>query len=591
MSLNYNALLTDLMSDLTECVGEGRWKTDDSHYPGITLQECRAQSLSGSFFKKLKDKTSPEADHIALGKFLQANQHCKNWDLDVDGLSSWEELMLGQFRNELYHTVTHQGHSILDSYNQILRFGRTGPGASILARGGDFYTKLFDSKLSTTSSGLYAAYAHYTESDPIWNDAERQRLSKYGDPVVVSGNRLSFVPKNDSVSRVIATEPNLNMFLQLGVGEIINHALKRRYGIDMSDQQIKNRELARLGSVTGDLSTIDLSSASDTVAHSMLRVFLPADFLIWLESLRSPNTTLPDGSVVPLHMISSMGNGYTFSLETLVFTCAVAAIYRINDKKMRKTTCSILRKKGQTSSQEVWEHGNFGVFGDDIIVESDVYLQVTHLLGLLGFTVNNSKSFFEGPFRESCGGDFFEGHPVRGIYVKSLKTQASRYVAINRLNEWTAMTDIPLKRTIRRLIKSVRYLPVPLHENDDAGVKVPLELIKGKLCDPQDPSIGYDNNKSILYRFWRASPNKISIKESFIRTPRSLKKRCYNSSGLMLAFLQGCIEDSTITVRSRNTRYCSKQALSPHWDYVPTVGKQFPIGPGRLANAIKTNLN
>jgi len=118
-----------------------------------------------------------------------------------------------------------------------------------------------------------------------------------------------------------------------------------------------------------------------------------------LDDLRSTTTVFEDGHGVLLEKFSSMGNGYTFELETLLF----AAI-------------------SSTALQMVGGKGVLGddlyVYGDDIIVPSEHSQSVIAALRFCGFTTNADKTFVAGPFRESCGGDFFCGHPVRGYYMK-----------------------------------------------------------------------------------------------------------------------------------------------------------------------------
>jgi len=63
------------------------------------------------------------------------------------------------------------------------------------------------------------------------------------------------------------------MFFQLGVGSMIEARLKTYFGIDirgdLSNQQVLNRALAREGSIGGELATVDLSEASNTIPLRM----------------------------------------------------------------------------------------------------------------------------------------------------------------------------------------------------------------------------------------------------------------------------------------------------------------------------------
>jgi hypothetical protein len=184
------------------------------------------------------------------------------------------------------------------------------------------------------------------------------------------------------------------------------------------------------------------------------------------------------------------------------------------------------------------------------------------LLDLLGFEVNSDKSFVEGVFRESCGRDFFKGHDVRGVYIKRLDTPESRYVAINALNVWSAKTGIPLPRTIRRLVDSVRWLPIPPAENHDAGIRVPFEMVRKSLRSSK-------KTQSVIYRKRLSSPKRLTIKDGEIRVPKQLKRRFYNPEGLLLAFLHGSVRDCHISLRQSEVRYHTKQGVTPYWDYIP----------------------
>lgn len=577
-------------AEVHRSVGERLWihfQTQTCR-PEAPLEEYRAFALASTFLKKFKDVTGASADDDALRKFRAANIACSEWVLDIQ--DSGEELLYGLFKQELYRFLNYNTLTpVLSNLGQILAAGKTGPGASVGARGSDFYTKLFSSPLTCTSSGLYTSYVRYLCKFPEWNKAETLRSEHFGEFEIVPGNRLTFVPKNVDTSRVICIEPNLNMFLQQGIKAILEKRLIQYFGIDLSNQPEVNRELARKGSANDSYCTIDLSSASDSVSRKMLQATLPSDFLGWLEFVRSPTCTLPNGEVEQLHMISSMGNATTFPLQTIIFACVVSAAYSSLDIEMRKGY-RVQSKYSVTDGvyEQITHLPNFGVFGDDIIVEKAAYARVVRLLNLLGFTINAEKSFNQGPFRESCGGDYFRGHNTRGVYIKSLRTPASRYVAINRLNQWSSVSGLPLRRTIGRLQGAVRYLPVPLHEDDDAGIKMPLRLVKRVGDWPR-----LDANQSYVYRRWSSIPKGIKLKDGIIKLPKGTKSRITNPSALLLAFLRGDIDSDFMSIRLGAPRYCPKVALSLNWDFEPTVMDGIaPIrGQTSLASSCGWNLN
>lgn len=546
MGINSRALFHSLLEDLSvhlspyvlDLLKSG---ADVNWWPGISVNEFSSLALARSFYKKFVDNVKQDANEKALLLFTEANNLCGDWHLGC--VNSRDSILVGEFKKHVYQFLYPDAiDPLVGSAEDILSKAELGPGSSIGSKGEDFYTKLFASKLSTTSPGLYRAYLSY-----IWNfsefiNAELIRKENLGSPVVVKGNRLNFVPKRNDISRVICTEPVLNMYFQLGIGNLIRSRLASYFHIRLEDQPDRNRELARLGSLDGSFVTIDLSSASDSISLRMLDQLFPRDFVSWLKLCRSPSTKLPDGSQVALNMVSTMGNGFTFPLQTMIFACAVLACH---------TAQGIPYSLNYGDSL-----GSFAVFGDDIICHRDVARDVLHLIQLLGFRVNEDKTFVEGPFRESCGADYFYGQPVRGVYIKKLNSQQDRCVAINLLNRWSSETGVWLPKTVASLLRTVEFRPVPLWENDDAGIKVPESVISELRRDK--------HTKSIMYRAWEASPQKVRIFDSYIS---GRFYRLHNVPGLYLSFLRGTIRNYSIMVRHDRTCYKSKWRIAPNWLY------------------------
>jgi hypothetical protein len=543
-----DALYQNLLTDLTSY-----WQTEgfpwDPENPMSGPRAAACTSIANSFLKKMQVGGSDMLDSRALLKFLHVNNDCGNWTLQLS--SEEDELLYGEFKRAVYEFVNEGEpcYPICMSDLKPLHYGRCGPGASLMARGGDTYTKLYASPLSCTNQSLYDEYKNYITNFPEWSIAEKIRADHYGEAHVVAGNRLSFVPKDSRISRVICTEPSLNMFYQLGFGHIIERRLQKAYGISMAQQPTKNRELARLGSLTNDIITIDLSSASDSMSMRMLASVLPHDFFMWLDRYRSPLSLIPGLGYTELNMVSTMGNGFTFPLQTMLFSCIVVAASRV-------VGCKLYFPRGR-------EHGNWGVFGDDIACPIEISGQVHRLLDILGFTVNSDKSFVEGPFRESCGHDYFKGRNIRGVYLKEVDTVQDRFAVINQLNLFSTRTGIPLPKTVQALVHSVPWTPVPVWENDDAGIKVPLSLA-GNLPVSK-------RYQSVLYTCYRVAGKKLRIGDSAIFSPKSSKSRIYNPSGLLLCFLQQSVNAYSIGVRHDPPRYKRKQGVAPSWDYLPTI--------------------
>lgn len=269
-----------------------------------------------------------------------------------------------------------------------------------------------------------------------------------------------------------------------------------------------------------------------------------------------------------LNMISTMGNGYTFPLETLLFAAVVSAAAKVS-------SVPLLYPHGNRL-------GNFAVFGDDIIVPPEMVRNVLHLLSLLGFKTNEQKTFVEGPFRESCGRDFYSGHDVRGVYIKSLRTMQDRYVAINGLNLWSAKTGIYLPETVGLLVDSVRFLPVPPWENADAGIRVPLDIAR---------SISHSRSGLFLYKAYKPVTKKLRVMDGEIVCPKGVKPRHYNPDGLLKSLLGGYIRSTSqkigsrkrrpdygiISIRHNRNTYTTKQEVAPSWDQLP-LGCDIVVG-------------
>lgn len=81
--------------------------------------------------------------------------------------------------------------------------------------------------------------------------------------------------------------------------------------------------------------------------------------------------------------------------------------------------------RGKGTHREPWQAPLVGgklselaVFGDDLIVRVEDVTRTVSVLEAVGLKVNRHKSFTEGPFRESCGGDYLLGADVVPLRVK-----------------------------------------------------------------------------------------------------------------------------------------------------------------------------
>jgi hypothetical protein len=284
-----------------------------------------------------------------------------------------------------------------------------GPGASFGVRGEhtSAYNK-FSGPLDVTQNCLILGLC-CINSTPSWANAVAKSDEVPSLPVtvlpnalkLVAGNEIIFVPKNAKTDRVIAIEPSLNIYVQKGIGTFIRRKLRERAGIDLDDQTT-NQRLAQYGSLTGELATIDLSMASDTISRELVRELLPEEWYGLLDSCRCHYGTMKhDNSIVRYEKFSSMGNGFTFELESLIFWA------------LSQATLDQMRHLIPESALRV-----VSVYGDDLIINVECYEALLEVLAFCGFSANRSKSFGTGVFRESCGKDFFLGTDVRPLFIK-----------------------------------------------------------------------------------------------------------------------------------------------------------------------------
>lgn len=268
-------------------------------------------------------------------------------------------------------------------------------------------------------------------------------------------NRVQVVPKNYQTHRTIACEPDGNLPLQLAFDMYAKQRLRRK-GINLSDQS-RNQRMAYEGSVSGFYATIDLSSASDTVAYNTVAWLFPHPWFRYLCAIRSSFYKGSFGTG-KYQKFSSMGNGATFCIETLIFAALCHAV-------------------GAT---------DFSVYGDDIIIPVEYVDSLYKALNFFGFIVNQDKSFSHGPFRESCGKHWFSGIDVTPFYVRgNLKLKPEFCHVINGLvrigkplgDLWELCKDITISKKLPL---------VPINENSTSGVFVDvhsayrLKLIRTK---------------------------------------------------------------------------------------------------------------
>lgn len=378
-------------------------------------------------------------------------------------------------------------------------------------------------------------------SRTLWSRSLCEEVPNRSSPRIIRGNRFTTVPKTAKTDRGICVEPSLNVTHQLGVGSVIRKRL-RSDGIDLKFGQSHHRKLVAEASLTLGLATIDLSMASDTVSLGLVELLFPPLWLELLSSLRSPETYI-EGSWHKNAKFSSMGNGFTFELETLIFY----------------SLAKVIGKSFGIDKSDI------SVYGDDIIVPVPMAAKLLEALAYFGFTPNVKKTYVgDVPFRESCGEDYFNGVPVRGHYVEKIPT--------NPL-EWTSLAN-----GLRRMARYDLSIHGDLHTYTRSWLRCQNHIPTNYKCFGPvhlgDTVIHTDDTT------WWSTRSKSNIHELRVIRPifsddsySHVDKRCWTRGSILSAIALGSLKGSGLrhklkkdgTYRAIPTQFVKSRASVTGW--------------------------
>lgn len=348
------------------------------------------------FLSKYKGLTlSFDPTQRAFEKFNLVEAQCKQTNLNFLNLSRHPS-----YRGDavwLHNAVIRKIDKILGEFDveEVFRLPDWGPGATTLIKRRDASSaEKFQLEAGITRDLLdLVPLPLLREVYPRWGE---RLVNGKKFPIIQRGNKVFTVSKDATIDRVAATEPGINLWFQKAFGSIIRQRLLR-VGIDLLHQDV-NQRLAFVGSKYLTLATADLSSASDSLTVNVARELLPPRWFTALDICRSHYGNV-NGSWVWWEKFSSMGNGFTFPLESLIFY-AVA----------------------KCCAEFMHVDGNVSVYGDDVILPTPSFTLFSQMMNFYGFTVNMKKSHFASSFRESCGAHYFCGIDVKPIYLKDKLT-------------------------------------------------------------------------------------------------------------------------------------------------------------------------
>lgn len=485
-------------------------------YSPVHARACEA--LRSSLLKKFQDKRSKESRQLAL-----------------DGMFSRHTEARPEIAVSLLHAAGFAHQVLRDHIDpaELVDGMRPGPGATnsdLKSTCG--YLKIAHSKLTCSSLEVYMEYRNLLLGyNCPWFNAEFRRWELYGCPEWRNYSRVTTVPKTSSIDRCIAVEPIVNSILQQGVKTLLETRL-RRVGLDIASQAGHNRALARRGSIDGSLATVDFSNASDYITRELVKRLLPPDwydyiFFVSTDKLRFGKEDV-EGNIC-----LSMGNAITFPLQTLVFLSLAYQCYAEANVPFIINT-------------------NVAVFGDDVILCSELYDRFIELARQVGLVPNMSKSFSTGEFRESCGADWLSGINIRGVYIKSLKGPCNLFVARNLLaawyHRWGVESTLALDLIDRALIESGHFVQIPLDAPVNSGVRV---------FAPPTMTIS-DGCATWHYYWYQTAPVKRSA-------ARFISK---NGHFAIPSSIAGWLQSGLIQERPRRQKVVRKRGSTPRWGYI-----------------------
>lgn len=390
--------------DRPKCMPYGVY---DSSIMAAAVQAIRQVTL---MFYKLEQEPTAQQLEDAMATFFKTERDIQHWKA-LGGVQ--------QIRSDVRKLARKLVCWVVGSANPRDISPRHGSGVSACRT--DPWDRFDKPRFSVRLNSEYP-YSEYFVTQPNgWDEPWMQDAPEHVELVA----RMAFVPKDSRGPRIICAEPREHMFIQQGQMDLLYESIERhqvaRFQVTCRDQS-RNRALARYGSITGSYATLDLKEASDRVTPELVQELFPRDWVFALNASRSEVVILPDGHPYVMSKFAPMGSAVCFPVEAICFWALSLAAVMI---ERGLTFDDLIADHSISPGYEVWaKNCSVSVFGDDIIVPSDLSERVINTLESAGLLVNRLKSYCEGPFRESCGGDFCLGYDVGIERIKHLPLPA-----------------------------------------------------------------------------------------------------------------------------------------------------------------------
>ncbi|DAD50648.1 TPA_asm: RNA-directed RNA polymerase [ssRNA phage SRR6960799_18] len=380
---------------------------------GITAEIYYALAQAQACFSKLEIlPTGIDRRKVALTKFLEGEYRCGVFNRVFEKRSEGE-LFFSPSVEAVLHCSARKIDAILGPLPPLwetpLRFSPGGATTKTKKKDSDLRNLIAD--VAQCSEELLADLPRFAELLETLPHLDRfiPRGEDGSMCISVKAGVLNFVRKNAKTERGVTNECPLNKLVQNGYGDIMRDRLKR-WGCDLQDDG-RQKELAQIGSTIEGIATLDLTNASGLICLNLVRDQVPSDWLDMMLWCRTADIFISDlGRVKTLESFAGMGNGITFPLESLLFQAIAEAV------------CESIGLRFPIHS----------VYGDDIIISSEAVPLFKEVLDAIGLQINEGKSFVDGPFRESCGADWFDGYDVRPVFIRDNLSIESLYSLHNQ---------------------------------------------------------------------------------------------------------------------------------------------------------------
>lgn len=353
-------------------------------YDGADTSSISFLRLFLLFDGKLEIQHTPHQEEVAVNGFVDRMSALRKKKVDVhDPVLRRARLLLGRVLNSLDLSDITPRH---------------GPGS--VSEGLDRDERWDFKTWPVRAERCYPFMRYGTHS--LWRLMELGNTVKYTRESVT---RCCLVPKDFKGPRLISAETTVNQYLQQGQMRLMMRYIDRhpilRQSIRLQDQTFNQRRARE--SLSENQATVDLSNASDTISVPLFW-FLFAEVPKLRRQLMSTRSDFMSykGRKIRIASFAPMGSATCFPVETLVFwAISMASLAETEHRDFRDDlSCPDFQKMSRRACQ-------ISCFGDDLIVPIACLDILFTTFSQNGMLVNESKTCYRTPFRESCGSEWY----------------------------------------------------------------------------------------------------------------------------------------------------------------------------------------